>query len=144
MRTKLADTLRALAGRLLTPAVEAALSVVDLTDLVARHVDLDSLAARLDVDAVVARADLDAVMATGRTYGGAVLGVRVLSARRRLLGRTRSLRAVACVLVPIGLLWVAISASRRSLQDLLFGSWVVYDWNQDGGARVTAGEAPKI
>jgi uncharacterized RDD family membrane protein YckC len=36
------------------------------------------------------------------------------------------LRAVACVVFPIGLLWVAVDKERRSLQDLLFGSRVIY------------------
>jgi uncharacterized RDD family membrane protein YckC len=65
---------------------------------------------------------------TGRTYGGRLLGLRVLSARRGLLGWPRSLlRALACVLWPVGLLWSGISPARRSLQDILFRSVVVYD-----------------
>ena len=31
-----------------------------------------------------------------------------------------------CVVFPIGLLWVAVDAQRRSLQDLLFGSRAIY------------------
>jgi hypothetical protein len=49
--------------RILRRAVETALSVIDLTELVHTHVDLDALAATIDVDAVVARADVDAVVA---------------------------------------------------------------------------------
>jgi hypothetical protein len=65
---------------------------------------------------------------TGRTYGGRLLGLRVLSGRRGLLGWTRSLlRAVACVLWPVGLLWSGVSRERSSLQDILFRSVVVYD-----------------
>jgi hypothetical protein len=37
------------------------------------------------------------------------------------------LRAIACVLFPLGLLWSGISASRRSLQDLVLRTVVVYD-----------------
>jgi uncharacterized RDD family membrane protein YckC len=78
---------------------------------------------------------------TGRTYGAGLLGVRVLSSRCELLGWTRSaLRALACVLLPVGLLWVALSPTRRSVQDLLLGSVVVYDWHRDGGARATSHE----
>jgi uncharacterized RDD family membrane protein YckC len=64
----------------------------------------------------------------GQTVGGAVLGVRVVALAGRRLGWWRSgLRAVLCVVVPLGLLWSAISVDRRSVQDLLVGSAVVYD-----------------
>jgi uncharacterized RDD family membrane protein YckC len=65
---------------------------------------------------------------SGRTAGSVLLGLRVLSARRRLLGWPRAAgRAALCVLFPIGLLWAAVSASRRSVQDLLVRTVVVYD-----------------
>jgi uncharacterized RDD family membrane protein YckC len=65
---------------------------------------------------------------TGRTYGTRLLGLRVLSTRYTRLGWTRSvLRALACVLLPVGLLWCGVSPSRRSLQDVVLGSVVVYD-----------------
>jgi uncharacterized RDD family membrane protein YckC len=64
----------------------------------------------------------------GRTVGGAVLGVRVVGRGGGRLGWTRSVcRAVLCVLVPLGLLWAAVSARRRSVQDLLVRSAVLYD-----------------
>ena len=64
----------------------------------------------------------------GRTVGGAVLGVRVVANGGGRLGWTRSAcRALLCVLVPLGLLWVAVSARRRSLQDLVVRSTVLYD-----------------
>ena len=67
---------------------------------------------------------------TGRTYGARLLGLRVLSSRHMLLGWTRSvLRALTCVLLPVGLLWSGVSANRRSLQDIVFRSVVVYDSN---------------
>jgi len=47
---------------LLPRAVEATLGVIDVTDLVRAHVDLDALVKGLDVDAVVARVDLDAAV----------------------------------------------------------------------------------
>jgi uncharacterized RDD family membrane protein YckC len=73
---------------------------------------------------------------TGRTYGGRLLGLRVLSTRRGLPGWTRSfLRAVACVLWPLGLLWSGISRDRRSLQDILFRTVVVYDAHPYVAAR---------
>lgn len=78
---------------------------------------------------------------TGRTYGASLLGLRVLSTRRELLGWARAaLRAALCVLFPIGLLWAAISAERRSFQDVIVRSMVVYDWHLDGGTRARAAE----
>lgn len=65
---------------------------------------------------------------TGRTYGGALLGVRVVDRDGGPLDRGRAaLRAVLCLVFPLGLLWVAVSASRRSLQDLVVSSSVRYD-----------------
>jgi uncharacterized RDD family membrane protein YckC len=64
----------------------------------------------------------------GRTYGARLLGLRVLSSRLELLGWTRSvLRAVVCVVWPIGLLWCGIDRRRRSVADLAVRSVVVYD-----------------
>jgi uncharacterized RDD family membrane protein YckC len=64
----------------------------------------------------------------GRTYGARLLGLRVLSTRLELLGWTRCvLRAVVCVVWPIGLLWCGISSRRRSVADLVVRSVVVYD-----------------
>ena len=66
----------------------------------------------------------------GRTGGAAVLGLRVLSTGRSRLGWARAvLRAVLCVVFPVGLLWSAVSRERRSLQDLVVRSVVVYDWH---------------
>lgn len=65
---------------------------------------------------------------SGRTVGAVLLGVRVLG---RDGGQLRIavaiLRAAACVLFPIGLLWVAVDRQRRSVQDVALGSRVVYD-----------------
>jgi hypothetical protein len=36
------------------------------------------------------------------------------------------LRAIACVVFPVGLAWVAVDDQRRSVQDLLFRSRVIY------------------
>jgi hypothetical protein len=36
-------------------------------------------------------------------------------------------RAVACVLFPIGLVWVAVDRQRRSIQDVVLGSRVIFD-----------------
>jgi uncharacterized RDD family membrane protein YckC len=36
------------------------------------------------------------------------------------------LRAVACVLFPVGLAWVAVDRRRRSVQDIVLGTRVIY------------------
>jgi uncharacterized RDD family membrane protein YckC len=65
---------------------------------------------------------------SGRTAGAVLLGVRVVDKRARSLRiAVAALRAVACVLFPVGLLWVAVDPQRRSVQDILLGSRVIYD-----------------
>jgi uncharacterized RDD family membrane protein YckC len=74
---------------------------------------------------------------TGRTRGGSLLGIRVVSARGEPLGWLRAaVRAVMYVVFPLGLLWSVVSVRRRSVQDVLVRSVVVYDWHRDGGARL--------
>jgi uncharacterized RDD family membrane protein YckC len=66
---------------------------------------------------------------TGRTLGKTVLGLRVIGPGRQGLGLGRALlRACLCALVPIGLLWSAVSGRSASVQDLLVRTSVVYDW----------------
>ena len=73
---------------------------------------------------------------TGRTYGDHVMGLRVVDGHGARVRPIRSLiRAVLCVGFPIGLLWCAVSPSRRSVQDALLRTSVVYDWRP----RVTRG-----
>jgi uncharacterized RDD family membrane protein YckC len=65
----------------------------------------------------------------GRTYGAHVMGIRVVGRRGQRLGPLRALaRSVFCVFFPIGLLWCAVSPERRSAQDLVLWTSVVYDW----------------
>jgi uncharacterized RDD family membrane protein YckC len=79
---------------------------------------------------------------TGRTYGAAVLGLRVRSAGGGPLGWTRAgLRGVLYVMVAPGLLWVVVSPRRRSVQDMLLLSVVVYDWRDDAGLLKVPGSA---
>ncbi|HVQ50920.1 MAG TPA: RDD family protein [Mycobacterium sp.] len=64
---------------------------------------------------------------SGSTAGAVAMGLRVVgrrSQRVRLL--IALLRAIGCVLFPIGLLWVVIDRRRRSLQDIVFRTRVVY------------------
>lgn len=66
-------------------------------------------------------------MVSGCTAGAVVMGLRVVGRRSERLGPVVALlRAVACVLFPVGLLWVVVDARRRSLQDIVLGSRVVY------------------
>jgi len=67
--------------------------------------------------------------ATGRSYGDHVMGLRVVDRQGRRLRVPRAVgRAVLCVVFPVGLLGCAVQASRRSVQDMLLGTSVVYDW----------------
>jgi uncharacterized RDD family membrane protein YckC len=65
---------------------------------------------------------------SGRTVGAVLMGIRVVGRSAEQLRLTVAIvRAVACVLFPIGLLWVALDRQRRSIQDIALGSRVVYD-----------------
>lgn len=65
----------------------------------------------------------------GRSYGNALLGLRVLMNSRRPVGWVISFaRACFCVFFPIGLAWVVLSPQRRSIQDVVLRTTVVYDW----------------
>lgn len=64
---------------------------------------------------------------SGSTAGAATMGLRVVGRRsqrvRLLVGL---LRSICCVLFPVGLLWVALDRQRRSLQDIVFRTRVIY------------------
>ena len=73
---------------------------------------------------------------TGRTYGDHVMGLRVIDRRgQRVRAPTALVRAVTCIVFPIGLLWCAGSRSRRSLQDELLRTSVIYDWRPHPGSE---------
>ena len=58
------------------------------------------------------------------------MGLRVVNSRGRRLNPLIALaRAVFCAFFPIGLFWCAVSRKRRSVQDLVLRTSVVYDWN---------------
>ena len=66
---------------------------------------------------------------TGRTYGAEVVGLRVLGRRRgRVPPLVAVVRALFCVVFPIGLLWCAVDRRNASVQDLLTRTTVVYAW----------------
>ncbi|GLP69837.1 hypothetical protein TUSST3_64580 [Streptomyces sp. TUS-ST3] len=65
----------------------------------------------------------------GRTAGDQLMGLRVTDGSgRRLTSGIALLRAVLCVALPVGLLWIPFSRHGASLQDVLTGSAVVHDW----------------
>ena len=67
--------------------------------------------------------------ATGRSYGCHVMGLRVVDHRGRHPRPLAALvRAGLCVFVPIGLLWCVVGRNRRSLQDVVLRTQVLYDW----------------
>jgi uncharacterized RDD family membrane protein YckC len=76
--------------------------------------------------------------ATGRSVGKQIAGLRVVErdGGRLSLGRSFA-RAVLYVLFPAGLLWILASRRNASVQDLVVGTVVVYDW-----AYRPADEAP--
>ena len=81
----------------------------------------------------------------GRTYGALVMGLRVRRRNGRPLGLVGAvLRSAACVALPVGLLWVAVSRRNCSLQDLLLGTCVVYDWQPRGAARIAPAATPEL
>ena len=66
---------------------------------------------------------------TGRTYGDHVMGLRVVGRRGRKLRPVLAfLRACFCAVFPIGLFWCVLSRKRRSVQDTVLRTSVVYDW----------------
>lgn len=66
---------------------------------------------------------------SGRSYGDLVMGLRVVGPGGRRLHLVGAfVRALACVVLPIGVLWVAVSRHQRSLQDVVLRTSVVYDW----------------
>jgi len=73
---------------------------------------------------------------TGRTYGDHVMGLRVVNIKgRRMRIWGACVRAAACVLLPIGLFWIVVSRSNRSIQDVALRSSVIYDWTARGAGR---------
>ena len=71
----------------------------------------------------------------GRTYGGRVMGLRVVNFRGRRLRLAGSFaRSLFSASFPIGILWVAVSREHRSVQDVVLRTSVVYDWKPNSSA----------
>jgi uncharacterized RDD family membrane protein YckC len=80
--------------------------------------------------------------ATGRTLGKQVAGLRLLDrAGRRVPLRRTLLRAVLCVAFPAGLLWILVSRRNASVQDVLVGTTVIYDWSYRPTESPPSGDA---
>lgn len=64
---------------------------------------------------------------SGCTAGAVVMGLRVKGHRsQRVSLAVAVLRAVACVLFPVGLVMIAFDRQRRSVQDIVLRTRVVY------------------
>jgi uncharacterized RDD family membrane protein YckC len=80
---------------------------------------------------------------TGRSYGCHVMGLSVVDRRGRRPRLWAALvRAVLCASVPVGLLWCGWSRTNRSLQDVVLGTRVVYDWIPHDSAVTVAVDVP--
>ena len=65
----------------------------------------------------------------GRSYGCRLMGLRIVYRQGHSPRLWLALvRATFCVVFPLGLLWCVLGRSRRSLQDLVLRTSVVYDW----------------
>lgn len=83
--------------------------------------------------------------ATGRSLGKQVMGLRVVSRRgERMRFPGALLRALLCVVFPIGLLWAPVNRRSRSVQDLLLRSAVIYDWRRQIPAAPSTGAASTL
>jgi uncharacterized RDD family membrane protein YckC len=66
---------------------------------------------------------------SGGTFGARLLGLRVVTRRGDRVHWGRSaVRSALCVVFPAGLLWTVVSKRNRSVQDILLGTCVIYDW----------------
>jgi uncharacterized RDD family membrane protein YckC len=81
---------------------------------------------------------------SGRSFGGQLLGLRVVSFRgRRMTWPGAFLRAAFCVAFPIGLAWIVVSPRNRSVQDVVLQTSVVYDWSHAGAEGLTTDETDR-
>jgi uncharacterized RDD family membrane protein YckC len=89
---------------------------------------------------------------TGRTVGDKTMGLRVgRTGTSHEPGAVRAVfRALLCAAFPFLLVWVALDRRRRSVQDIVCGTTVVYDWGgsppgrSDDPAGVTVDVAPPV
>src|SRR4051812_16404051 len=70
----------------------------------------------------------------GRTYGTALMGLRVVNREDGHLRFVASaVRAAICICFPLGLAWCAIDSRGRGVHDLVVRSRVIYDWRPREG-----------
>ena len=66
---------------------------------------------------------------SGRTVGNLIMGIRVVNIHGNRLGIWLAMvRSAFCTLLPIGLAWVIVSHTNRSIQDAALRTSVIYDW----------------
>jgi uncharacterized RDD family membrane protein YckC len=76
---------------------------------------------------------------TGRSYGDALFGLRVINVHGdRVNVVVAVVRAALYVFFPIGLLWVVVSGKNRSVQDIVLRTSVIYDWVPEQPRAVAA------
>jgi uncharacterized RDD family membrane protein YckC len=65
----------------------------------------------------------------GRSLGNILMGLRVQTNRGENLGLgLAALRSALSVVIALGLLWSIFSRKNKSLQDIVLGTEVVFDW----------------
>jgi uncharacterized RDD family membrane protein YckC len=74
------------------------------------------------------------IAVSGRTFGMAIVGVRVVRADGRALGSGRAVVRIlvlplSFLLLGLGILLIVLRTDRRALHDLIAGSAVVYAWD---------------
>ena len=73
----------------------------------------------------------------GRTVGMVLMGLRAVGRDGSDLSPWRGFwRAVLCLVFLPGILWALVSKRNASVQDLLLGTAVVYDWGHHSGGHV--------
>lgn len=71
----------------------------------------------------------------GRTLGKVALGLRAVRSDGSHLSFGRAfVRAALYIVVPVGFLWALVSRRNASVQDLVLGTSVVYDWGREARA----------
>jgi uncharacterized RDD family membrane protein YckC len=67
---------------------------------------------------------------TGRSIGKQVMGLRIVNPRGELMrSGTALLRAILCVIFPVGLLWCLFSGHNYSFVDIVLRTSVIHDWH---------------
>jgi uncharacterized RDD family membrane protein YckC len=76
----------------------------------------------------------------GRTLGKQLMGLRVVDSKGSRLRFPRAfLRAVLCATFFPVLLLALVNRRNRGLEDVIFGTVVVYDWFPEGAEELTVG-----